>query len=181
MKESIKVINPSDNSTLWRANNKIHFILHKWRICEFALKELPKVLKILDVPNWCLGGSVAGMLYGCDFDRVPHDIDVVVPVGTLSKKFIKLLEDNPLIRIPDQGTSSTDSEHNTNHICFQLINGYIIDLIENPIGEKLEAIRWNCEVPVSTPKSLAEAKTCYHRPKDKEDLSKLGELLRKLQ
>ena len=59
--------------------------VNKFEVINFALNEVPVIMEMLGLTKeqWAIGGSIAGMLYGIDFGRCPHDVDIIVPVGLM--------------------------------------------------------------------------------------------------
>lgn len=60
--------------------------VRKFEVINFALNEVPAIMEMLGLTKeqWAIGGSVAGMLYGIDFGRCPHDIDIIVKTTSIS-------------------------------------------------------------------------------------------------
>ena len=152
----------------------------KFEVINFALNEVPAIMEILGLTKeqWAIGGSVAGMLYGIDFGRCPHDVDIIVPVG-----LIKVIQDrvnHSVLFSTINCTSSTDAEWGTNHFAFRAIEGQIIDIIEaNDFYNeeaKYASYRIYNKVNVMSIKSLYFAKKRYNRAKDHDDVVKLKAL-----
>uniref|UniRef100_A0AAU8MHE7 Uncharacterized protein n=1 Tax=Geladintestivirus 6 TaxID=3233138 RepID=A0AAU8MHE7_9CAUD len=148
---------------------------------KFTLECIPDIMNYLGLneTEYAIGGSMAGILYGIDFDRVPHDIDIIVPSGMC--RFIKNIVNRSYFFREDDLTSSTDVEKGTNHYAFKTIKGFTIDIIEdinfNNDTVQKEIIKIYT-IQNNEPKmlqimgidSLIDAKRRYNRPKDKNDL-----------
>lgn len=148
---------------------------------KFTLECVPDIMNYLGLSEteYAIGGSMAGILYGIDFDRVPHDIDVIVPSGIC--RFIKDTVNRSCFLCEDNLTSSTDVEWNTNHYAFKAVKGFTIDIIEdinfNNDTVKKEMISvYNTNhnerklLQIMGINSLIDAKSRYHRAKDETDL-----------
>ena len=159
--------------------------VNKFEVINFALNEVPAIMEMLGLTKeqWAIGGSVAGMLYGIDFGRCPHDVDIIVPVGLM--KVIQNRVNHSVLFSTANCTSSTDVEWGTNHFAFRAIEGQVIDIIEANDFYNEEAKYAPCksyshrvynEVNVMSIKHLYFAKRKYNRPKDHEDIVKLKAL-----
>lgn len=137
------------------------------RKIEFALNSLPKIMEDLNVPKWKIGGSVAGYLYGLNFNRIPHDIDVIVPFGTLD--FIKMKVEKSIYLQITHNAYYNELPF-TKHFVFRTVRGILIDIIEAPKEDE----EWNRHV--ASIYHLYESKKRYHRLKDKKDLELLTSL-----
>ena len=152
----------------------------KFEIINFVLNEVPAIMEILGLTKeqWAIGGSVAGMLYGIDFGRCPHDVDIIVPVGLM--KVIQDRVNHSVLFSTINCTSSTDAEWGTNHFAFRAIEGQIIDIIEADDfyneETKYASYRIYNKVNVMSLKSLYFAKKRYNRAKDHDDEVKLKAL-----
>lgn len=148
---------------------------------KFTLECVPDIMNYLGLSEteYAIGGSMAGILYGINFDRVPHDIDIIVPSGIC--RFIKDKVDRSCFLREDNLTSSTDVEWNTNHYAFKAVKGFTIDIIEdinfNNDTVKKEMISvYNTNhnerklLQIMGINSLIDAKSRYHRAKDETDL-----------
>ena len=159
--------------------------VHKFEVINFALNEVPAIMNMLGLTKeqWAIGGSVAGMLYGIDFGRCPHDVDIIVPVGLM--KIIKDRVNHSVLFSTINCTSSTDVEWGTNHFAFRAIEGQTIDIIEANDFYNEEAkyapyknyyhSMYN-EVNVMSINHLYFAKKRYNRAKDYDDVVKLKAL-----
>lgn len=154
--------------------------ISKLEVINFTFNEVPAIMEILGLTKeqWAIGGSVAGMLYGIDFGRCPHDVDIIVPVG-----LIKVIQDrvnHSVLFSTINCTSSTDAEWGTNHFAFRAIEGQIIDIIEADDfyneETKYASYRIYNKVNVMSLKSLYFAKKRYNRAKDHDDEVKLKAL-----
>lgn len=159
--------------------------VNKFEVINFALNEVPVIMEMLGLTKeqWAIGGSIAGMLYGIDFGRCPHDVDIIVPVGLM--KVIQGRVNHSVLFSTANCTSSTDVEWGTNHFAFRAIEGQVIDIIEANDFYNEEAKYAPCksyhhrvynEVNVMSVKHLYFAKRKYNRPKDREDVVKLKAL-----
>lgn len=154
--------------------------ISKLEVINFTLNEVPAIMEILGLTKeqWAIGGSVAGMLYGIDFGRCPHDVDIIVPVGLM--KVIQDRVNHSILFSTINCTSSTDAEWGTNHFAFRAIEGQIIDIIEaNDFYNeetKYASYRIYNKVNVMSLKSLYFAKKRYNRAKDHDDEVKLKAL-----
>ena len=159
--------------------------VHKFEVINFALNEVPAIMDILGLTKkqWAIGGSVAGMLYGIDFGRCPHDVDIIVPVGLM--KIIQDRVNHSALFSTINCTSSTDAEWGTNHFAFRAIEGQIIDIIEANDFYNEKAKYAPCkiyyhsmynEVNVMSINHLYFAKKRYNRAKDYDDVVKLKAL-----
>lgn len=159
--------------------------VNKFEVINFALNEVPAIMEMLGLTKkqWAIGGSVAGMLYGIDFERYPHDVDIIVPVGLM--KVIQDRVNHSVLFSTINCTSSTDAEWGTNHFAFRAIEGQIIDIIEADDFYNEEAKYTLCksyyhreynEVNVMSIKHLYFAKKRYNRAKDHDDVVKLKAL-----
>lgn len=159
--------------------------VNKFEVINFALNEVPAIMEMLGLTKeqWAIGGSVAGMLYGIDFGRCPHDVDIIVPVGLM--KVIQDRVNHSVLFSTTNCTSSTDVEWGTNHFAFRAIEGQVIDIIEANDFYNEEAKYAPCnsfhhrvynEVNVMSIKHLYFAKKRYNRAKDYDDVVKLKAL-----
>lgn len=148
---------------------------------KFTLECVPDIMNYLGLSEteYAIGGSMAGILYGIDFNRVPHDIDVIVPSGIC--RFIKDIVNRSCFLREDNLTSSTDAEWGTNHYAFKAVKGFTIDIIEdinfNNDTVKKEMISvYNTNhnkhklLQIMGINSLIDAKRRYNRTKDETDL-----------
>lgn len=148
---------------------------------KFTLEYIPDIMNYLGLneTEYAIGGSMAGILYGIDFDRVPHDIDVIVPSGIC--RFIKDIVNRSCFLREDNLTSSTDVEWGTNHYALKAVKGFTIDIIED-INFNNDTVRkemisiYNVQnnkhklLQIIGINSLIDAKRRYHRAKDETDL-----------
>ena len=146
----------------------------KARMIVWAKVDVKEIMNLLGISNsnWAIGGSVAGMLYGVDFGRTPHDVDIIVPAGFVD--IIKLkVEYSTLFRV--EPTSLINDEWGIKHFAFKSAKGYVIDIIENKdfFDETYVILD---DVNVTTIPFLIKHKKMYHREKDYKDL----ELLQKV-
>lgn len=166
-------------------NNALLSNLHKLDMITFTLNEVPAIMGILGLTKeqWAIGGSVAGMLYGIDFGRCPHDVDIIVPVGLM--KVIQDRVNHSVLFSASDCTSSTDEEWRTNHFAFRAIKGQTIDIIEADDFYNEKAKNAPCRnyydkeynaVSIMSLEHLYFAKKRYNRPKDREDEAKLKAL-----
>ena len=118
------------------------------------------------------------MLYGIDFERCPHDVDIIVPVGLM--KVIQDRVNHSVLFSTTNCTSSTDAEWGTHHFAFRAIEGQTIDIIEaNDFYNeeaKYASYRIYNKVNVMSIKHLYFAKKRYNRAKDHDDVVKLKAL-----
>ena len=148
---------------------------------KFTLECVPDIMNYLGLSEteYAIGGSMAGILYGIDFDRVPHDIDVIVPSGIC--RFIKDIVNRSCFLREDNLTSSTDAEWGTNHYAFKAVKGFTIDIIEdinfnNDTVQKEMISIYNTNhnerklLQIMGINSLIDAKRRYNRTKDETDL-----------
>lgn len=148
---------------------------------KFTLECIPDIMNCLGLSEteYAIGGSMAGILYGINFDRVPHDIDVIVPSGIC--RFIKDIVNRSYFLREDNLTSSTDAEWGTNHYAFKAVKGFTIDIIEdinfnNDTVQKEMISIYNTNnnehklLQIMGINSLIDAKRHYHRAKDETDL-----------
>lgn len=166
-------------------HNALFATVNKFEVINFALNEVPTIMEMLGLTKeqWAIGGSVAGMLYGIDFGRCPHDVDIIVPVGLM--KVIQDRVNHSVLFSTTNCTSSTDAEWGTNHFTFRAIEGQIIDIIEADDFYNEEAKYTPCknyyhrvynEINVMSIKHLYFAKKRYNRAKDHDDIVKLKAL-----
>lgn len=159
--------------------------VNKFEVINFALNEVPAIMEMLGLTKeqWAIGGSVAGILYDIDFERCPHDVDIIVPVGLM--KVIQDRVNHSVLFSTINCTSSTDAEWGTNHFAFRAIEGQVIDIIEANDFYNEEAKYTLCksyyhrkynEVNVMSIKHLYFAKKRYNRAKDHDDVVKLKAL-----
>lgn len=148
---------------------------------KFTLECVPDIMNYLGLSEteYAIGGSMAGILYGINFNRAPYNIDVIVPSGIC--RFIKDKVNRSCFLCEDNLTSSTDVEWGTNHYVFKAVKGFTINIIEdinfNNDTVQKEMIRiYNTNhnerklLQIMGINSLIDAKRRYHRPKDKIDL-----------
>lgn len=166
-------------------HNALFATIDKFEVINFALNEVPAIMEMLGLTKeqWAIGGSVAGMLYGIDFGRCPHDIDIIVPVGLM--KVIQDKVNHSVLFSTTNCTSSTDAEWGTNHFAFRAIEGQTIDIIEANDFYNEETKYTPCksyyhkvynEVNIMSIKNLYFAKKRYNRAKDHDDVVKLKAL-----
>lgn len=117
--------------------------------------------------TYAVGGNLAALLQGVNFNRESHDIDVVVNSEEY-QELMKAAEKNPLVEIV-VGSSDIPNQHFGIKIATLSCT---IDIIcnDNMSIHMVEGI-W-----VSSIKDLYETKKRYNRPKDREDLKKLQPL-----
>lgn len=143
---------------------------------------LSEIMKMLGCDNkdYCVGGSVAAMLYGVNIGRTPHDIDVIVP-SELYKYIEDQVKRSIFFRL-DTLTSSNDAEFSTKHFSFRTANSIAIDIIANDKFDSKDNI-WCGYVSsyIASPKHLLEAKKKYHRSKDRTDKILLEDLVNTLE
>ena len=155
-------------------NALLHRNLHNVKVVSWGLTYLPQICSLLKVREYALGGSVAAYLYGIDPERPIHDIDIIVPKGTIL--WVKcMVKDSPFF--VEGVPSSTDAEFATNHYAIRTITGYIIDFIE---AEDFSPIKSLGSIPVMPLEHLVKAKMMYSRDKDTSDEKKLVDLYNKL-
>lgn len=140
-------------------------------VVNFATNVVPKIMKDLGIGNhqYAIGGSVALLMLGYDINRIPHDIDVIVPSGMLD--VIKDRVKNSPYLIGDCITSSCDCEVFTNHFAFRAAKGYIIDIIETTCWDQ-PYNHYNYDYDghlIMSVQALSDAKCRYNRPKDRDD------------
>ena len=148
---------------------------------KFTLECIPDIMNYLGLKEteYAIGGSMAGILYGIDFDRVPHDIDVIVPSGMC--RFIKDIVNRSCFLYEHNLNSSTDAEWGTNHYALKAVKGFTVDIIEdinfnNDTVQKEMISIYNtnhnkCKLlQIMGINSLIDAKRRYHRAKDETDL-----------
>ena len=159
--------------------------VNKFEVINFAPNEVPVIMEMLGLTKeqWAIGGSIAGMLYGIDSGRCPHDVDIIVPVGLM--KVIQDRVTHSVLFSTTNCTSSTDAEWGTNHFAFRAIEGQVIDIIEANDFYNEEAKYAPCksfhhrvynEVNVMSINHLYFAKKRYNRAKDYDDIVKLKAL-----
>ena len=164
---------------------KLRDFTSKFEVINFALNEVPAIMEMLGLTKnqWAIGGSVAGMLYGIDFGRYPHDVDIIVPVGLM--KIIQDRINQSVLFSTTNCTSSTDAEWGTNHFAFRAIESQVIDIIEandfynedaKHVPYKNYSHRMYNGVNVMSIKHLYLAKKKYNRSKDYNDIVKLKAL-----
>lgn len=153
----------------------LHYII-------FIKQYLSEIMKMLGCDNkdYCVGGSIAAMLYGVNIRRTPHDVDVIVP-----SKLYKYIEDQVKRSIffrLDNLTSSNDAEFSTQHFSFRTASSITIDVIANDNFDSKDNI-WCGYVSsyIASPKHLLEAKKKYRRPKDRTDEILLEDLVNTLE
>ena len=148
---------------------------------KFTLECIPDIMHCLGFSEteYAIGGSMAGILYGIDFDRAPHDIDVIVPSGIC--RFIEDIVNRSCFLREDNLTSSTDDEWGTNHYALKAVKGFTVDIIED-INFNNDTVRkemisiYNSQnnkrklLKIMGINSLIDAKRRYHRAKDETDL-----------
>lgn len=147
---------------------------------KFTLECVPDIMNYLGLSEteYAIGGSMAGILYGINFNRVPHDIDVIVPSGIC--RFIKDIVNRSCFLCEDNLTFSTDVEWGTNHYAFKAVKGFTIDIIED-INFNNDTVRKEMiSIYIRNNKrkllqimginSLIDAKRRYRRTKDETDL-----------
>lgn len=159
--------------------NRVSMISTNDSIKIFCETQLFKVMNYFGFRrNYCIGGSAAGLFYGIDFGRICHDIDIIVPKGSLVN-FKEKLANDPFVRdcTPE---SSSDSKEKTVHYAFR-ISGcpFLIDIIESVVDEMeaYQIIHNGVSFYVASPKMLFEAKKHYTRKKDIDDIKILAEFI----
>lgn len=128
------------------------------------------------ISSWFLGGSAAGLFYNMDFGRACHDIDVIVPKGSLAK-----IKENPFI-LDCTPESSSDSKEGTPHFAFRIANcKVLIDFIECVIDEPEAYLLFknNQQIAIASPKTLLESKKHYNRLKDTNDVKIIQDFIKK--
>lgn len=148
----------------------LHRNLHNVEVVSWGLTYLPQVCSFLKVRKYALGGSVAAYLFGIDPERSIHDIDVIVPKGTII--YVKsMVKDSPFF--VEGVSSSIDTEFATNHYAIKTVTGFVVDFIE---CEDFSPIKTLSSVPIMPLEHLVKAKMQYSREKDKADEEKLVNL-----
>lgn len=159
--------------------------ISKCEVVNFALNEVPAIMELLGFTKeqWAIGGSVAGIFYGIDFGRCPHDIDIIVPVGLM--QIIQDRVNHSVLFDTTNCTSSSDAEWGTNHFAFRAVKGQVIDIIEADdfYNEGSKYVSCKCHsykiyngVNIMSLKHLLFAKKKYNRVKDHFDTIKLKAL-----
>lgn len=165
--------------------SQLHNFISKFEVINFTLNEVPAIMEMLGLTKnqWAIGGSVAGMLYGIDFGRCSHDVDIIVPTGLM--KIIQDRVNQSVLFSTTNCTSSTDSEWGTNHFAFRAIEGQVIDIIESNdfYKEEVKYIPYKSYyrrvyngVNIMSIEHLYFAKKRYNRSKDYDDIVKLKAL-----
>lgn len=145
-------------------NLRINYHYIKW------IKEnLRKVLTMIkgSYVTYAVGGNLAALMQGVNFNRETHDIDVIVSSKEY-QELIKAVRKNPLV---EKVVGSSDIPNQHFGIKIATLN-CTIDIIcnDNMSIHMVEGL-W-----VSSIKDLYETKKRYNRPKDREDLKKLQPL-----
>ena len=143
--------------------------VEKQNVMSFAMANVPKIMSDLKVAHdkWALGGSVAAILYGCNIERCPHDIDVIVPMSIVDFVVSAIRNDFRYIHTPER--SSVDEELGMNHFAFRTANGPVIDIIG--ISDGLFKIHnYGGLFNIMTFEQLLKSKKQYNRQKDIDDL-----------
>ena len=159
-------------SCVSNSNKTIRETYTKANMLVWARKNVEEIMRFLGVPNtnWALGGSVAAILYGIDFGRIPRDVDIIVTEGIVD--VIKLKVENSTLFRAEPTTSSIDDEWGTKHFAFRAAKGYIIDVIESKEFFNEIYLIFG-ELNIITIDSQIKYKKQYNRFKDKEDLTLL--------
>lgn len=62
----------------------------KNNIISYTQKEIPKILNTIGINDYAIGGSIAMLLHWIELNRTPHDIDIIVPKGTIKTALQKV-------------------------------------------------------------------------------------------
>lgn len=167
-------MNRKRTTTSRRSLSAISRTIRTAEIINFTINELPKIMEVLkvDAANYAIGGSVAGIMYGIDFNRIPHDIDIIVPQGFIDLIQLRV-EYSPLF-IQSDMTSSTDAEFKIKNFAFKTITGYIIDIIEyDKFYDENSKVTFISKPNVMSLATLIETKQKYNCSYDRDDLDAL--------
>ena len=59
-------------------------------IISYTKTEIPNIFNTIGINNYAIGGSIAMLLHWIDINRTPHDIDIIVPKGTIKTALQKV-------------------------------------------------------------------------------------------
>ena len=59
-------------------------------IISYTKTEIPNIFNTIGINNYAIGGSIAMLLHWIDINRTPHDIDIIVPKGTIKTALQKI-------------------------------------------------------------------------------------------
>jgi len=59
-------------------------------IISYTKTEIPNIFNTIGINNYAIGGSIAMMLHWIEINRTPHDIDIIVPKGTIKTALQKV-------------------------------------------------------------------------------------------
>lgn len=59
-------------------------------IISYTQKEIPNILNTIGINDYAIGGSIAMLLHWIELNRTPHDIDIIIPKGTIKTALQKV-------------------------------------------------------------------------------------------
>lgn len=150
-------------------DNYYYNLRFNYHYIKWIKENLRKVLTTIkgSYVTYAVGGNLAALMQGVNFNRETHDIDVIVSSEEY-QELIKAVRKNPLVE-KVVGSSDIPNQHfgikiATLHCTIDIIRN------DNMNIHMVEGI-W-----VSSIKDIYETKKRYNRPKDREDLKKLQPL-----
>lgn len=110
---------------------------------------------------YMIGGSVAMIACGINIDRMPHDVDVVVPQGKFYQLLISIIDqDSRFVQV--KGSSSSG------HYAFRMANS---DVVIDVMPAKLfvsSKVKYNCTIQHLN--AVRYVKSKWGRKKDLDDI-----------
>lgn len=111
--------------------------------------------------QYCIGGSIALIAYNVDINRVPHDVDVIVPKG-FANIIAHFANCDKFERFKYKPGSSSHSSYS-----FQY-KDITIDILERNTFDVYDIVQRNCKL--NTLENIIAIKEKWSRPKDLDDL-----------
>ena len=144
-------------ATAQRKNQQYQFYLKADQLVYEAMSAMG-----FSTTNYAIGGSVALIAYNVDIERVPHDVDVIVPNGLVSiiSKFVICDKFNRFTFVPYKSSRSSYS--------FKY-KDIIIDVLEQERIEALDVKQRHC--CLNTLENIIKIKQQWGRAKDIIDLA----------
>lgn len=153
----------------------------RWKEFEFFLKADKLVGEMMDMLGirhefFMLGGSVAMIGYGILLNRVPHDIDVIVP-NDVFNIFVEIIENSRLFE------RTRGSMYGIGPVASYFVkdkegNRVVVDILGSPIGipSRFKQYRHD-HCYLQDLKEIKAVKEKWNRPKDRCDIEKINKFL----
>lgn len=152
----------------------------RWKEFEFFIKADKLVGEMMDMLGirrefFMLGGSVAMIGYGILLNRIPHDIDVIVPYGVF-KIFVEIIDQSRLFK----ATRGSMYSANCASYIVKDTDGkpYVVDILAGPVDIPTRFKQYRHDYCyLADLKELKAVKEKWNRPKDRADIEKINKFL----